>query len=199
MVLIDREAFRRAPCQRHTPVEVLRQHAVHIAFVAANRPPRRAIPEGDVRSAIAVAYAEMQAADLKATDAHGWRILRQDSAPSDRPEASSLYQRTTRRLRTPSQLQQCPSGSRSRSSVCQVISPSSWCGISNVHLIGHVLNGRNLGPKPEHMVRVDDIMRQLWQKIGSDWKLKHWDDTSGTIWVDGHVQEHWTPDLHHAS
>jgi len=63
-----------------------------------------------------------------------------------------------------------------------------------IHLVSRKLNGRNLGLKPDHLVRVDEIMRQVWVKLGQEWKLKHWDDLSGKIWVDKRMQESWAPD-----
>jgi len=166
-----------------------------IQLTVAGVGARRAITEDDVKSAITGAYAEMEAADLKG-DRRAWLAhlapgfvgvgqtgnvfaLSTDDAPTEDSEAAT----------TVSERFQIQKFSVSGDAALVIVRHQQ-----RLHLVGHVLNGRNLGPKPEHMVRVDEIMRQVWQQIGSDWRLKHWDDMSGTIWVDGHVQEHWTPD-----
>jgi hypothetical protein len=63
-----------------------------------------------------------------------------------------------------------------------------------MRVFGSELNARKLGSNAEHRVRLDEVMRQIWVRIGSDWKLKHWDDLSGRIWVDGKPLESWAVD-----
>lgn len=63
-----------------------------------------------------------------------------------------------------------------------------------IRLIGDSLNGWKLEPKAEHKVRMDEVMREIWVRISSKWKLKHEDDLSGKILVDGKVLESWAVD-----
>lgn len=167
--------------------------AIHVTTTRVSA--QRAIVEADVRRAITVAYAEMQAADLNG-DRRAWLA---HLAPGfvGVGQTGHVFTFSTDPATT--------EDSEAMTTVSEQfqIQTLSWSGDAALvivrhrqvlHLVGHELNGRNLGPKPEHIIRADEIMRQVWLKIGSDWKLKHWDDMSGTIWVDGQVQERWTPD-----
>ena len=53
------------------------------------------------------------------------------------------------------------------------------------------LNGRKLKSQPVHVMVVQDVMDQTWIKVGRDWKVKHWTDITGNIWVDGALSESW--------